>query len=196
MDNKKYLFIDMDGTIARFYERADCLERQFEPQFFRNLKPYDNVLSGLFAFYNHNRHYPYTPLNHPHSPLEAFILSAVHSNDRDRVVAEKKAWIHEQFFTLPKENTIFTNVGENKAEFVMDMLGRKLNKNDFLIDDYNRHLRDWKAAGGTAIKLVNEINDVGTNGPLWDGLRIRYDFSGERIEEEMKQIVFSSVKRR
>ena len=33
------IFVDMDGTVARFYEADDCLERMYEVGFFANLRP-------------------------------------------------------------------------------------------------------------------------------------------------------------
>ena len=38
------IFIDMDGTIARFYEADDCLEKMYEPGFFKDLKPYKKAI--------------------------------------------------------------------------------------------------------------------------------------------------------
>ena len=37
---KKRLFVDMDGTVARFYEDNLCLEKMYEAEFFSTLLPY------------------------------------------------------------------------------------------------------------------------------------------------------------
>ena len=41
------IFVDMDGTIARFYEAEDCLERMCETGFFANLRPYEKMIKML-----------------------------------------------------------------------------------------------------------------------------------------------------
>ena len=46
------VYADMDGTIARFYEHANCLEMMYSPRFFRELNPYKNVIEGLRMLQN------------------------------------------------------------------------------------------------------------------------------------------------
>ena len=41
------IFVDMDGTIARFYEADDCLEKMYEIGFFANLRPYAKMIKTL-----------------------------------------------------------------------------------------------------------------------------------------------------
>ena len=41
------IFVDMDGTVARFYEADDCLEKMYEKGFFANLRPYQKMIKML-----------------------------------------------------------------------------------------------------------------------------------------------------
>ena len=43
----KRLYIDMDGTLCRFYEQAFCMEKCREPGFFLRLRPYENLVKAL-----------------------------------------------------------------------------------------------------------------------------------------------------
>lgn len=43
---KKRLLVDMDGTLARFHDQANYLERMFEKDFFRELEPFENMVEA------------------------------------------------------------------------------------------------------------------------------------------------------
>ena len=43
----KRLLIDMDGTLARFYDQAKCIEKMYEPGFFSGLYPYENMIEAV-----------------------------------------------------------------------------------------------------------------------------------------------------
>lgn len=176
---RKKLFLDMDGTIAKFYEDADCLELMFMPGFFVNLRPYFNVVDGIRVFLR----------KYILRPEDIFVVSAADQTIFDQVVEEKRRWLRVNCGFVPEENCIFIAVGENKAEAVQKKIG-EISKDFILLDDYNQHLHDWEKAGGTSVKLVNEINDRGSKGgSLWSGKRIRYDFTADRICEELIKII-------
>ena len=40
------VFIDMDGTLARFHAENNYLERMYEPSFFSELAPYENAVEA------------------------------------------------------------------------------------------------------------------------------------------------------
>ena len=44
---KKRLLVDMDGTLARFHDQANYLERMFEKDFFRELEPLEKMVEGV-----------------------------------------------------------------------------------------------------------------------------------------------------
>lgn len=172
---KKSIFIDLDGTVARFYDHADCLERMFNKNFFNRLEPYKNVVDGLRKLPNV-------------CDVEEYSLSAINKAVWDMVLSEKKEWMATYMPNICLANQIYTCVGENKAQ-ILNNMGIKISRNDYLLDDYNENLRQWEEAGGTAIKLVNDINDCGTSGSLWIGHRIRYDWTADRICQELEHII-------
>lgn len=50
MIDKIRIFVDMDGTLARFHDENLYLERMFEKGFFRDLKPFENAVSAIKEF--------------------------------------------------------------------------------------------------------------------------------------------------
>ena len=145
----KRLFLDMDGTLARFYEIDQYMEKMFEENFFRNLDPYTRVIKGIYK------------LQEKHPDIEIFVLSACIS---ERSKIEKAEWL-EEYFPIDKAHQIFVMVGESKADFVPG----GVSKDDYLVDDYNKNLHEWTEAGGVGIKIKNEINCQ--NG-TWRGARV------------------------
>jgi len=83
------------------------------------------------------------------------------------------------FYVFDKEDENY----EHLLEVVEDRMHYSV------IDDYNLNLEEWRKAGGTSIKLVNHMNDRGNDDPLWNGNRIRYDFSPERICQELVNFI-------
>ena len=144
---KKRLFIDMDGTIARFYESKQCVEEMCEEGFFRNLGVYRRVVLALKKFAK------------KHPEVQLIVLSATPASAFAE--KEKNEWLDEH---LSFPNRLFTEIGVSKASYISD-----ISKNDFLLDDYTKNLREWTTAGGIGIKVRNELNcKRGT----WDGKRI------------------------
>lgn len=174
------LFIDMDGTVAKFYESASCLEEMYSPGFFKKLNPYVNVIKGIITMIR-------TAKQNERS-LEVYVLSSVPGEIYEQIVNDKTCWLNKNLTIVPASNYIFTEIGESKAEKIKDMFG-DIGEDFYLLDDYNKNLKEWTAEGGTAIKVVNEINDKGTNGPLWKGHRIRYDYAHSRICDELMEIM-------
>lgn len=174
--NHKILFLDMDGTMAMFYEQANCLEQMWQPNFFATLKPYSNLIEGIKLLY--------------HAGIKICVISAIHRTHFGMVANEKKEWLHRylpEIFHEQSKNVIFMDVDESKAAAVKYYAKSKGVTMDrcILLDDYNKNLQDWRKRGGKSIKFVNEINDKGVFGPLWDGHRIRYDYEPQRIAKEL-----------
>ena len=138
------IFVDMDGTIARFYEADDCLEKMYEIGFFENLRPYAKMIKML------------EKLNE--KGYEIFILSACISMQCE---TEKQAWLDKYLPWIDKAHRIFTRCGMNKAEYIKRK-GYDDARVNILIDDYSRNLDEWNEAfgrHGIAIKAINEINN-------------------------------------
>ncbi len=149
----KRLFVDMDGTLAKFHDEDRYLERMFEKDFFRNLSPFENLTQGLNKF---SEAYP---------DVEIFILSATVQGEPPYCRTEKHAWCDKHLPFIDREHRIFTPVGKNKTEFIPGII----TKNDFLYDNYNINLEEWQQAGGHSIKCKNNINHKGLIGSLWQG---------------------------
>lgn len=138
------IFVDMDGTIARFYEADDCLEKMYERGFFANLRPYEKMIKILERF--NERGY------------EVFILSACVSR---RCEIEKRRWLDQFLPWIDNAHRLFVICGMNKAQYVIDN-GYDDARVNILIDDYSRNLDEWNEAFGRhsiAIKAINEINN-------------------------------------
>ena len=160
------LLIDMDGTVARFYEQAKCIEKMYEPGFFSGLYPYENMIEAVKLLLKRD-------------DLELYFLSSV---DGESARADKKNWINMQLgIDVP---CMFCNTDRSKAGFVLETLG-PITKTDYLLDDYSRNLLEWEEAGGTALKFINELNGRGWNGSNFNGNRIYYDESHEKIAHDL-----------
>lgn len=136
------IFVDMDGTVANFFEQEDCLERMYEENFFRNLKPlhFADFINEMATYDQDN----------------VYILSAC--VDTEYCMQEKRDWIDEHIPFIKEENIILCKVGQNKAEVVELLLDIELTKEDILYDDYTQNLEEWEWAGGHGIKALNGIN--------------------------------------
>ena len=163
----KRLFVDMDGTIARFYSNNKYEEAMFEPGFFKNLRPYRKVILGLKMFAK----------KHPDVPL--FVLSACIT---DLSVAEKDEWIDAHFEIIPRERRIYMRVGEKKSNFVPNGISCA----DYLLDDYTKNVVEWTDDGGKGIKIQNEINCK--NG-TWKGAKISSYDSPARFCDHLEKLL-------
>ncbi len=127
------------------------------------------------------------------SGLQKIESGEIYFEDRSLVSlsprAIKKLGVRMSF--IPEDRFIFVDVGDDKPSAVKKIYG-ELSASDILLDDYNKNLREWQSAGGFSVKMVNEINDRGTYGPLWSGNRIRHDFSAERICEDLRTIIINN----
>ena len=149
LQERTKIYIDMDGTIARFHDENLYLERMFEKGFFSDLKPFETAVSAIEQLVND-------------STAEIFILSAtVNSCSLD----EKQKWLDRYLPNIDKEHRIFTSLNVPKSEAI----GHRLTDKDILIDDYNKNLLEWQKAGGTSVKAKNNINHKGLHGELWKG---------------------------
>jgi 5'(3')-deoxyribonucleotidase len=141
------IFIDMDGTLAKMFSKPNYLEKMYEQGFFAGLKPYAWV-QQLNEFCKDRK--------------DVFILSAC--VDTEYCEKEKIFWLKTYLPNIPLDNYIFTKVGENKAEKVVEKLGEKA---DFyiLVDDYSKNIYDWQmyAINFIGVKFLNGINNKGDN---------------------------------
>jgi len=177
MDERKRLFVDMDGTLFRFHDDivdedgVVQIEKMYEPDFFRNLKPFENVIVGVQMFM----------LEHPE--VEVFTCSSVDRESQFGFIQQKNACMEEYLPEVDLEHRLYPAVGTNKA----DMIPGGVTKNDYLLDDYNKNLEEWLLAGGSPIKCRNNINHRGLGayggdkGAIWEGPIVMHNFTPEQV---------------
>ena len=79
----KRLYVDMDGTLARFYEQAFCIEKMHETGFFRELSPYSNAVGAIKQIItSHNEE------------VGVCILSAA---GNEQIIQDKIDWLMKHF---------------------------------------------------------------------------------------------------
>ena len=146
------IFLDMDGTLARFNVR-NALERfENERGFFANLFAYKGIENINEMVKNGN----------------VYIISASPNMYAD---IDKKTWLKKYIPNLKSENILLCRNGENKAKFIENKLGIKIDKTCFLLDDYTKNLVEWEQVGGTGIKRITRVSDNSTK--KWKGLELK-----------------------
>ena len=171
------LFVDMDGTLARFHDQVRYMERMFEKDFFLNLDPFENLVSGIRLF------------KEEHPDIEVFILSACVKGEGLFCEADKNKWLNIYLPEIDMAHRIYTDVGKPKAEYIPG----GISKADYLLDDYNRSLNSWLYAGGSAIKCHNNINQKGLGahggsaGFLWTGKMVHTEDDPTIVSAELAQ---------
>lgn len=168
------LFLDMDGTLAKFHDEADYLERMFEQDFFADLKPFENMVSGAKLFIEQ------------HPDVDVYIISSC--VDSPYCIDEKNKWL-DKHLNIPQDHRIFPPMGASKADYIPG----GVTKDDYLLDDYNRGLNQFMYDGGSAIKCHNNINQQGLGayggsaGNLWVGAMVHTEDKPEMIAAELAQ---------
>lgn len=173
------LFLDMDGTLTRFHDEVQYLERMWEKDFFRNLKPFQNMIDAVKLYMTQ------------HPDTEVFILSAAIEGNPPYCCKEKQQWIDEHLPEVDKMHRIFTKVGVPKSSYISG----GVDSSDYLIDDYNVNLHEWLNFGGKSIKCVNNINHKGLIGELWTGDLIRNTDAPDVIAEQISAIITAAPAR-
>lgn len=173
------LFVDMDGTLARFHDvDKKFIEAMWTPTFYSSMLPFENMVEGLKRLISQR------------PDVEVYLLSAVLDTDPPFVMGEKNEWLDRYLPELAESNRIFTRAGTNKADYIGE-----IGKGDFLLDDYNKNLHEFAAAGGRSIKFRNDVNHQGRGayggeaGPLWAGDMVSYDSSPDEIAEQLSAIL-------
>ena len=146
------LFIDLDGTVAKFNVR-NALERfDKEIGFFANLGAY----KGIEA------------INEMALLKNVYVISASPNNQAD---IDKMIWLNKYLPNIPKENITLCRLGENKAKIIENKYNLIIDNNCYLLDDYSKNLFEWVANGGTGIKRLTSVADNSRG--LWKGLIIK-----------------------
>ena len=151
------LFCDMDGTLAKFYYKKNCLEKMYEQGYFETLPLYV-MARAINNFANKD------------TCVNIYILSAC--IDSPYCEQEKTQWLLKNMPNISPTNFIFTKAGDNKvlkAKREVENFGEYIN---ILLDDYTLNLELWQAYNPLCmgIKFLNGMNDTTKS---WQGERVK-----------------------
>ncbi|MBO6268583.1 MAG: hypothetical protein J6M58_02980 [Clostridium sp.] len=146
------LYVDMDGTMTE-YRTAATLDDYMTEGFYESLKP-----TELAAYCN--------TLARTREDLEVYVLSIY---ILPPALKEKNDWLDHWCPHIDEAHRIILPNGSDKAMAIAQRTGKRLGRDDVLIDDHTPNLLSWKRSGGRAIKWLNGINGFGKR------------YTGERI---------------
>lgn len=148
----KKIFLDMDGTLARFNVPNALTRFETERGFFAKLLAYKGIENINEMVKNGN----------------VYIISASPNVYAD---LDKKTWLQRYLPDLQNKNIIFCRIGENKAKIIEKKLNIKVDETCYLLDDYTKNLTEWETVGGVGIKRITKCADNSTK--KWLGLELK-----------------------
>lgn len=157
------LFVDMDGTLARFVP-VDTIEKLYEKGYFYNLEPQAEVINSV-------RDAAVS------GDIEVYILSSYLSDSKYALI-EKNAWINTHIPEIDERHRLFVPCGTSKRIWLQEE-GFSLGENDYLLDDYSKNLHEWEPPC-RGIKIMNGING---NYGTWKGLKCGFEDVQMMLEE-------------
>lgn len=145
----KRLFLDLDGTLAKFNVRNSLKRFDKEKGFFAKLGAYVGI----------------EKVNELAKKGNLFIISASPNEQADK---DKMTWISKYLPNIPQENIVMCRLGENKAKIIEEKYSITIDKTCYLLDDYTKNLNEWEQVGGLGIKRLTTCSD--NSRKLWKGL--------------------------
>lgn len=153
----RHIFWDMDGVLFPF-ELSATDEQLQSRKYYAEMLPVREMWIQLYELAAEK--------GQAHHILSKYLC--------EEALAGKHDALDKMFF--PKEDRIFVPYGIAKSEYARRFLMRNLRREDVLLDDHTANCIEWQKAGGTAIKVLNAIND---RSKRWKGLKLTR--SGELI---------------
>lgn len=147
---KKRLFVDMDGTLAKWNWGA-TQEQLLSDGYFSELLPLDTV----------------TVLAQVKNYKNIYILSSV-LPEKPLARQEKLEWLTKYLPDFPLDHCFFPPCGMSKCDYIRQIFGC-VDESFVLLDDYSVNLHAWEGIG---VKLLNGAN--GSHG-TWHGLAIWHE---------------------
>lgn len=147
----KKIFLDLDGTLAKFNVKNALKRFDNEVGFFAKLGAYKNI----------------EKINEMAKNGNVYIISASPNLQADN---DKMTWIKKYLYNVPVENIVLCRLGENKAKIIEEKYNCKIDKNCYLLDDYTKNLTEWETVGGVGIKRLTTVSD--NSRKLWKGLTL------------------------
>ena len=149
----KRIFLDLDGTLARFNVR-NALERfDKEEGFFANLLAYKGI----------------EVVNELAKTNQLFIISASPNEQADK---DKMIWLEKYLPNIRIDNVTLCRLGQNKALIIQEKYNITIDKECLLLDDYTKNLNEWESFGGKGIKRLTTISDNSTK--KWKGQTLKH----------------------
>lgn len=146
------LFLDLDGTLARFNVRNALKRFDKEKGFFANLKAYKYIeVVNTLALTN-----------------DIYIISASPNEQADN---DKIVWLKKYLSNIKDSNITLCRIGDNKGSIIKTKYQMTIDNNCYLLDDYTKNLTEWENLGGTGIKRLTSVAD--NSRKLWQGLEIK-----------------------
>ena len=161
MGQKPRLFVDQDGTLAKFNNNISSPEELYVQGYFENLEPQQRVVDAVKDIIRSGK-------------VDVYLLSAV-LPDSKYALPEKNSWADRIIPEIPPEKRIFVPCGEDKAAYVPG----GIRATDVLLDDYTVNLNAWEPPA-IGIKLLNDINS--TKG-TWQGQKISFNRDPKEIAD-------------
>ena len=147
------MFLDLDGTLARFNVR-NALERfDKEKGFFSKLLAYKGI----------------EIVNELAKTNQLFVISASPNEQAD---IDKMIWLEKYLPNIKKENITICRLGENKAKVIENKYNITIDKSCFLLDDYTKNLIEWENVGGIGIKRITKVAD--NSRKIWKGQELKH----------------------
>lgn len=148
----KRIFLDLDGTLARFNVRNALQRFDNEIGFFANLLAYKGI----------------EEINEMAKAGNVYVISASPNEQAD---SDKMKWIEKYLPALQITNIVLCRLGENKAQVIKSQLNINIDSETYLLDDYTKNLTEWESAGGVGIKRLTSVADNSRG--LWKGLTLK-----------------------
>ena len=146
------IFLDLDGTLARFNVPNALKRFDKEEGFFARLKAYKNI----------------EVVNELAKTNNLFIISASPNEQADK---DKMIWLTKYLPNIKVENITICRLGQNKAKIIQDKYNITINKQCYLLDDYTKNLNEWENVGGIGIKRLTTVSD--NSRKLWKGQTLK-----------------------
>lgn len=166
-NSNKRLFVDMDGTLAK-WEDVPYFERLLEKGYFLERPPIQSVIDAIHTLYEQ------------HPDIEICILSAC-LKESPYAEAEKNAWLDKYLPEIDADHRYFPAFGEDKTSAIEG----GIHENDFLLDDYSQNLFLFDPPA-TGIKLLNGINHTHES---WEKNALSFEKSGQELADDMFAIM-------
>lgn len=149
------LFLDLDGTLAKFNSKRNALQRfDNEKGFFSSLKPY-KYIEEINKIATSGK-------------VEVYIISATPNEQADN---DKMIWIKTYLKDIKQKNICFCRLNENKAKVINNKLNITIDKECVLLDDYTKNLIEWNNLNGIGIKRLTSL--ANNKSKKWKGLTLK-----------------------